>query len=399
VGAGLLTRSFAALQRTPLGFDPHNLVSVDVLFGPMLKRAGRGVQTRDAVLAHLRAMPGVLDASIGTLPTAGFRDRSALETATGGVVRTLGISQFQKTWIEGDYFRASRITLVAGRAPNANPVDEASRHTFGTFSEEVVVSRSVARRIAPDGSVVGTRLRATGESMQMPPGPPPGLSPGMPAPRPIDAWSTIVGVAEDVDLPGPRGDLEKYQVYQMLVTPMPDPTFLVRFAGVPSHVESVLRNTIQEVEPTIIVRRARLADDYVREALAPTRFMLALLGAFAGVALVLAIVGLYGSIAYTVSQRTREIGIRIALGASSTAVTRLVVSDGVRLALLGLVIGAGTAVAASRTLSSLLYAVSASDPATFAAIAILIAIVALAASYLPARRAARVDPLDALRSD
>ena len=133
--------------------------------------------------------------------------------------------------------------------------------------------------------------------------------------------------------------------------------------------------------------------------LAPTRFTLALLGAFAGVALFLAIVGLYGSIAYTVSQRTREIGIRIALGASAKTVTGLVVGDGLRLALVGVVIGAGTAAAASRTLSSLLYAVSASDPATFAAIAALIGAVTLAASYVPARRAARVDPVDALRSD
>ena len=403
VGAGLLTRSFAALQRTPIGFEPHNLASVDVLFGPMINRTGRGTETREAVLAHLREMPGVVDASVGTLPTAGFRDASALEIKTGAGVKTLGISQFQKTWIDGDYFRASRIRLVAGRAPKADPADETSRHTFGTFSEEVVVSRSVARRIAPDGNVVGMHLRAAADQAQMPPGPPPGpppgLAPAMPAPRPIDAWSTIVGVAEDVHLPGPRGDLEKYQVYQMPVTPMPDPTFLVRFATVPSHVESVLRSAIQQVEPTIVVRRARVADDYLREALAPTRFMLALLGAFAAAALVLAIVGLYGSIAYTVSQRTREIGIRIALGASSTAVTNLVVSDGVRLALVGLVIGAGTAVAAGRALSSLLYAVTASDPATFGATGILVATVALAASYVPARRAAHVDPLDALRSE
>ena len=131
---------------------------------------------------------------------------------------------------------------------------------------------------------------------------------------------------------------------------------VVRFASVPVNVESVLRKTIQQVDPTILVRRVRVADDYLREALAPTRFTLALLGAFAGVALFLAVVGLYGSIAYTVSQRTREIGIRIALGASAKTVTSLVVSDGLRLALVGLVLGVATAAAASRTLSSLLYA-------------------------------------------
>jgi putative ABC transport system permease protein len=266
---------------------------------------------------------------------------------------------------------------------------------MGAFSEEVVVSRSLAQRIAANESAVGARVRAKGVVVRSPP---PGASPGLP-PRAADAWSTVVGVAEDARLPGPRGDLETFQVYQMPVTPLGGTTYVVRFASVPANVESVLRKTIQQVDPTIVVLRTRVADDYLREALAPTRFTLALLGAFAGVALFLAVVGLYGSIAYAVGQRTREIGIRIALGASASMVTRLVISDGLRLAVVGLVVGAGIAAAATRTLSSLLYAVTASDPATFAAIAALIGVVALAASYLPARRAVRVDPVDALRSD
>jgi predicted permease len=398
VGAGLLTRSFVALQRTPLGFDPHNLVSVDVLFAPSIRRAGRSVEVRQAILARLRETPGIVGASLGTLPTAGFRDAPALEAEIGGVARTVGVSQFQKTWIEGDYFGASRIKLIAGRAPTVGPSDETSMHGLGALSEEVVVSRGLARRIAPDGNAVGVHLRV--KSRPSPPQPPPpGLSLEQLPQRAADAWSTIVGVVDDARLPGPRGDLETYQVYEMPVAPLPATTYVVRFASVPAHVESVLRKTIQQVDPTIVVRRARVADDYLREALAPTRFTLALLGAFAGVALFLAVVGLYGSIAYTVSQRTREIGIRIALGASAKTVTSLVVGDGLRLALVGLVIGAGTAAAASRALSSLLYAVTASDPGTFAVIAALIGVVALAASYVPARRAARVDPVEALRSD
>ena len=177
------------------------------------------------------------------------------------------------------------------------------------------------------------------------------------------------------------------------------PVYVVRFASVPPNVESVLRQAVHRVNPRLIARRARVGDDYVREALAPTRFTLALLGAFAGVALVLAIVGLYSSISYTVSQRTRELGIRIALGASHKAVTALVIHDGVRYAFIGLLVGLGIAVEASRALSNLLYAVTASDPETFVAISILVAAVALGASYVPARRAARVDPVDALRSD
>ena len=124
VGAGLLTRSFVALQRTPLGFDPHNLVSVDVFFGPAIRRAGRAIEVRQAILARLRETPGIVGASLGTLPTAGFRDAPTLEVDTGDGPRDVGISQFQKTWIEGDYFGASRITLLAGRAPNAGASDE-----------------------------------------------------------------------------------------------------------------------------------------------------------------------------------------------------------------------------------------------------------------------------------
>ncbi len=400
VGAGLLMRSFAALQRTSLGFEPQNLVSVDVFLSPAIRRAGRAIQVRQAILSRLRETPGIVGASLGTLPTAGFRDLPAIEVETSDGPRDVGISQFQKTWIEGDYFGATRIRLIAGRAPNAGSSDETSMHGFGAFSEEVVVSRSLARRIAPYGNAVGARVRAKGVVVRLPPrGAPPGAPVGATPRRAADAWSTVVGVADDARLPGPRGDLETLQVYQMPVTPLGGTTYVVRFASVPANIESVLRKTIQQVDPTIIVRRARVADDYLREALAPTRFTLALLGAFAGVALFLAVVGLYGSIAYAVSQRTREIGIRIALGASAKTVTSLVVGDGLRLALAGLVIGAGTAAAATRTLASLLYAVTASDPATFAAIAALIGVVALAASYLPARRAARVDPLDALRSD
>jgi putative ABC transport system permease protein len=396
VGAGLLARSFAALQRTPLGFDPHRLVSVDVFLSPAIRRAGRSIQVRQAILARLRETPGIVGASLGTLPTAGFRDLPTLEVETIDGPRTVDISQFQKTWIEGDYFGASRIKLNAGRAPNAGPSDETSMHGLGAFSEEVVVSSSLARRIAPVGSAVGARVRAKGVVVRLPP---PGVSLGATPQRAAGAWSTIVGVADDARLPGPRGDLETFQVYQMPVTPLGGTTYIARFASVPAHLESVLRRTIQQVDPTIVVRRVRVADDYLREALAPTRFTLALLGAFAGVALFLAVVGLYGSIAYAVSQRTREIGIRIALGASSKTVTRLVVGDGLRLAFVGLVIGGGTAAAASHTLSSLLYSVSAGDPATFTAIAALIGVVALAASYVPARRAARVDPVEALRSD
>jgi putative ABC transport system permease protein len=409
IGAGLLMRSFALLQRTPLGFDPRNLVSIDVLVPPAITRAGQRAAVRDAVTRRLAEIPGVTAAAFGMLPTAGYQVGNAVDVDTPDGIRTVGISQFMTTWIDENYFRTSGIALLAGRLPRSGASDEppppsggpalppppgapvgkstpgAPPQSFRTVSEEIVVNRALARRIAPNGTALGLRIRTD----------------AAPGPRGAQsgAWSTIVGISDDVRLPGSRGDLQDFQVYTLPLTRMPTPTYVVRFTTVPPNVESVLRQAIQGVNPALIARRARVGDDYLREALAPTRFTLALLGAFAAVALVLAVVGLYASIAYTASQRTREIGIRIALGASSRGVMQLVVTDGARLAVIGLVIGIGTAAIASRALAGLLYGVTVRDPATFIGTATIVTLVALGASYLPARRAARVDPVDALRAD
>jgi predicted permease len=405
VGAGLLTRSFVALQKTRLGFDPHNLVSIDVLVPGAITRSPRRVIVRQAITRRLSETRGVTSAALGMLPTAGTRSNEAILVDTPDGIHMLGLPEHMVTHIEGDFFRTSGIALIAGRAPRLGPTDEPpatmtqlppppgpspgsaaapkgpQAPPARTMSEEVVVSRALARRLFADGNAVGKRIRLASP-------------PGMPS---SDDWSTIVGISDDVRLPGVRTDLQDYQIY-MLPMRFP-PVYVVRFASMPPSAESVLRDAIHSVDPTLIARRARVGDDYVENALAPTRFTLALLGAFAGVALVLAVVGLYGSIAYTVTQRTREIGIRIALGASSKAVTGLVVSDGLRLATIGLLIGLFTAIAATRALSSLLYSVGTGDPMTYIATSVLVAVTALAASYIPARRAMRIDPVDALRAD
>jgi putative ABC transport system permease protein len=261
------------------------------------------------------------------------------------------------------------------------------------MSSEVVVNRALAQRIAPNGRVVGTHIRArTGGGGPTPV--PPGAS------TESDEWSTIVGIVGDVHLPGARSDMHDFQVYKLPTgRRMPSPTFLVRLGASPADLESFLRNAIHEVSPFIVARRARLADNYLRESLAPTRFAMSLLGAFAAVALLLSAVGLYGVIAYNVNQRTREIGIRVALGAAPRAVTSLVVNDALRLATIGLVVGIAGAVVATRALESLLYGVTPTDPATFIAIATLVSTIAVIASYLPARRALRIDPTQALRAE
>jgi putative ABC transport system permease protein len=394
VGGGLLARSFAELQRTPLGFDPHNLVSIEVLAPRPLWSSPRRRAVRDAVVAELARVPGVTAAAMGTLPTAGYRIREAFVVETPDGPRAIGIPQAVATWIHGHYFETSGIALLAGRVPRAGVTDETPLPPgppvgppppLRRLSEEVVVNREFARRVAPDGNAIGHRIRTAPAAGNGPPS--------------TDAWSTIVGIADDIRLPGMRDEAQRYQVYTLSLTAMPHPTYVARFTTVPPNVEPVLRQAVQRANPTLVARRAGVADDHVREALAPTRFTLGLLGAFAGVALVLAVVGLYASVAYTVSQRTREIGIRIALGASSRAVSRLVLADGVRLVAAGLAAGALIAAAATRALSGLLYGVEPTDPPTFAAIALLVAATTLAASWIPARRAVRVDPVDAVRTE
>jgi predicted permease len=397
VGAGLLTRSFRELERTRLGFTPHNLVSIDVLPpGPIWMSAERPA-VRAAITARLAEVPGVTAAAFGMLPTAGYRVRDALVLDGPQGMRPLATSSVMNTWIDSAYFRTSGIALVAGRAPRPGASDEAPmklptmpgrggppprRTPMRSMSEEIVVSRSLARRITPDGNALGRRLATTQ----------PGDGMGGPM-----FWSTIVGISDDVRLPGAHAADD--QVYSLSLTLMPYPTYIVRFASVPPNVESVLRRAVQRANPRLVARRARVADDYLREAMAPTRFTLGLLGAFAGLALMLALVGLYASISYTVRRRTREIGIRIALGASGNAIARMVLRDGVWLAATGLALGFGLALAGARALPALLYGVGPNDPMTFAATGVGVGAVAILATYVPARRATRVDPVDALRME
>ena len=397
VGAGLLTRSFAALERTRLGFEPHNLVSIDVLPPGNIWMGPDRSTIRAAITARLSEVPGVTAAAFGMLPTAGYRARDVLVLDDPAGARPVGTASIMRTWIDSGWFRTSGIALIAGRLPRAGTSDEAPfkmpaepgpggppprRPAMRSMSEEIVVSRSLARRLAPDGNALGRRLGVA--------------EPGGGTPR-SNAWSTIVGISDDVQLPGVHGIDD--QLYSLSLTLMPFPTYTVRLASLPPNVESVLRQAVQRANPRLVARRARVGDDYLREALAPTRFTLGLLGAFAGVALMLAAVGLYATIAYTVRQRTREMGIRIALGASPSAIARMVVGDGVWLAATGLALGAGVALAGGRALSSLLYGVGAGDPLTFVVTGAGVAVVALLATYVPARRATRVDPVDALRTE
>jgi putative ABC transport system permease protein len=205
----------------------------------------------------------------------------------------------------------------------------------------------------------------------------------------------VVGVAEDVQVPGPS------RLARSAVLYMPPRffAFTVRTATPTADLLPALRRAISSIQPTPYMQTTTVGETFLRDSLAPAQFAMALLGAFAAVALVLATVGLYGVVSYGVTQRTREIGVRVALGAEPAAVARLVIGNGLRLAIAGVAIGMAGAIGATRALAGMLYGVSAADPMTFAGTMLVVAAVALIASYVPARRALRIQPTDALRSE
>ncbi|HYC52578.1 MAG TPA: ABC transporter permease [Gemmatimonadaceae bacterium] len=381
VGAGLLVRSFAALQARPLNFEPKGLVSTNVILQfPRDWSIEARVARRTEMLERLRGIPGVDDATAGMMPGLGWLNYNReAETAEGQLIP---LGESFTTFVTPDYIRITGMQVVEGRMldPEASTAE----------LREVVVNRSLADRLWGPGNVVGKHLREKG-------------------PIGVSQRQRVVGVVADIQLPSRRSVASIADIYE----PMPD-----RFGMLPvvlrtslsdAEITKAIRRAVAEYDVTLraatrhphgaIVQFVTIGDTFIREQLAPTRFAMALLLTFAVIALVLSAVGLYGVIAYSVVQRTREIGVRVALGADHRSVERLVVGAGLRLTAVGLVVGLLGAFASTRVLTSLLYGVSPVDPVSFVAIALLVAAIALLASYLPARRAVRIDPIAALRAE
>ena len=382
VGAGLLVRSFAKLQATPLNFEPRGLVSASILvIFPRNWTPEARTARRNEFVDRLRSIPGVTDATIGMMPGLGWRSFSLEAELSDGT--TTGIGEYSVTFITPDYFRIAGMRLVAGRVPDSLAMRAEPR--------PVVVNRSLARRVwGESGRAIGSRLLQKD------------------APGIVSSYA-IAGIVEDIQMPGRRTATGPTDVYAPVPLRLPGLPVLLRTTLSESARLAEIRRVVAELDRShrgttrmpygAILQSVTAGERYVAEALAPTRFAMALLIGFALIALVLSAVGLYGVIAYTVTQRTREIGVRVALGADRRSVERLVVGAGLRLASLGLVIGVGGAMASTRLLSGLLYGVSPVDPLSFAAIAVLLVAIALLASYVPARRAVRIDPVAALRAE
>ncbi len=391
VGAGLLVRSFAALQRMPLNFQPRGLVSANVIL--MMRRdwslEQRLARQRDFI-ARVRAIPGVSDATIGMMPGQGWGGFGTVnvESPAGATVAT--IPSLTEMFITPSYFRIAGMSLVQGRAPDSLDAMVRLRQRQAGIPQEVVVNRSAARRLWPDGRVIGARLtEARG-------------------PRPVSY--VVVGVVEDMQLPSrhlAEPPVEIYgapppqlagQVTLILRTTLSEEAIVASIQRVVAEFSTELQSA-SRTPLGAVLQYLTFGDRYLRESLAPTRFAMALLAAFSAVALLLSGVGLYGVIAYSVMRRTHEIGVRVALGADARSVRRLVVADGLRLTALGVALGVVVAVGSTRALAGLLYGVSPADPASFVAIVLLIVTIALAACYVPAHRATRIHPTEALRAE
>jgi len=371
VGAGLLTRTLVKLQHVDLGFDPSNLLTLE--FRLPATKYSKPRQISDfftRAIAEIRAVPGVRSAAlVRAVPLSGNSDARAYTVAGGTKPETGEAPILQLNTVSPDYFRTIGLPLVAGRDVN--------EHDDADAPPVVVVNETLARREWPTGSALGQRIRFVDS----------------------DRWLTVVGVARDAKHFGPA-DQPTPQAY-VPYTQMPQifTSVVVRANRDAIALGPLVREAIWRVDRDQPVWKIRMMDSLVANALGSKRVLLALVGVFASVALVLAGVGIFGVMSFAVAQRTHEVGVRMALGASGGEVLRLIVGQGLRLTLVALLLGLAAAAGATRLMASQLFGVTSSDPVTFAAVPVVLCAVAALACYLPARRASRLDPLTALRRE
>jgi putative ABC transport system permease protein len=373
VAAGLMTRSLGQLLRVDAGFDAEHVLTARVaLSGAAYDSAERQQRFFEALVGRVAALPGVRAAgAVLHVPLVGggtntFRaeGRPEPDPANRPEATMRGVA--------GDYFRAMAIRVVAGRSFT-------DRDRAGA-SPVLVVSAGLARRLFREGaSAIGQQLRFYA--------------------FPESAW-TIVGVVGDVKTGRLDAEAPPTIYYPHLQGAQNRMSIVARTVGDPAALAGAVRREVRALDPTVPVYQVRTMEEQVARspAVFARRLPLRLVGAFAATALALAVVGIYGLVTYTVAQRTQELGIRIALGAQRRNILTLVVREGALLAAVGVSIGLVVALWATRMLGSLLYGVGAADPLTYVAVAVLLGGVALVASYVPARRAARIDPMVALRA-
>ena len=370
IGAGLLIKSFSRLLDVNPGFRTEGVLTFQVTLTEG-KSSAQKINFIEQIVERLKALPGVqAAAATDSLPLTDFsritpaqiegRPPIDFRKAKPGEVRPTS-----RPTVTLDYFNAMGIPVKNGRAFTSQD----ARPAAGV----AIVNEAFEKHHFPGESAVGKRIRLGGP------------------------WLTVVGVVNDVRQKGLAGDV-KLEAYTPVLEDAGEAlSFVIRVTGEPANLVSAVRATVAEVEPNQALHNLMTMEQRLANTTTSRRLNTALLGSFASVALLLAVMGIYGVMSYAVTQRRREIGVRMALGAQKSAVLGLFIRGGLRLTLLGVAVGLAGAFALTRYLSSLLYSVKVTDPVTFLGVAVALTGVALLACWLPARRAARVDPMVALR--
>jgi predicted permease len=378
VGAGLLIRSFRTLLARDVGLDTHSVLTAELALPEGKYATGdRRVVFYDAALARLRALPGVESvAMIHLMPLAYKYFTGGLEVegrpATTDQERSRDYANYRV--VSPGYFRTMHIPLLAGR--ELEPSDDS------TGVHVTVINKAMADRMWPGQDPIGQRIRTYGMDQHP------------------NVWMTVVGIVGNVRQGGLDADPqpEHYVSYRQRPDRAGIATLVMRTKLPPAQLAAPTRAALRALDPDVPATVATM-DDIAARSVADRRFTMLVLSAFGAIALVLAAVGIYGVMSYVVVQRTREIGVRVALGAGRGSVVGLVTRDSMMPVLAGVVVGVAGAAALTRLMRTLLFGVSTTDATTFGAVVALLVLVALAASMIPARRAAQVDPLVALRSE
>jgi putative ABC transport system permease protein len=372
VGSGLMIRTFLALQNTNPGFDAHNTFTFLIQ-----NNRAQGIPARAAfqrtMLEKLKSLPGVVDVtSAGPLPLDGGNS-----LARYGPLEAAGdASKFQQAitfFVQPNFFKFAKTPIVAGR--DFNDADNRPE------ARVIIIDELIAAQVFPNGNPIGQRMLArviTPEAEQF----------------------EVIGVVKHQRHTTMNDDGEEGMYF-------PDgyggfgPAFrwAIRTSGNPEAIASTVRSALAEQDRRLLMTEPRTWQSYVDEKIAPTRFALILIGVFASVAAILAMIGLYGVLATTVRQRQTEIGVRMAFGASQGSILSLIIGQGLRLSVGGIVLGVLAAIALTRVMATLLVGVTATDPPTFVVMALAFTLIATIAAWIPAQRAARLNPNVALRDE
>ena len=372
VGAGLMIQSLVRLRHVNIGLDAKNVLTATVILPRAKYAEGEPRATFfKQLVERVRGLPGVQAASAtATLPLAGGGWGRSL-TVEGFPVLPVGQApMIQHTVVTPGYFRTMGITLLAGRDFNDADAKDAPDVT--------IIDERLAREYWPNDSPIGKRVRF---------GPPEDNEP----------WHTVIGVVSAVRHQRMQEDTRKSVYLPHSKIPVTGLTLVARTSSDPKDLVAAIRREVAQLDSDLPVSEISTMEEVVAESIWQPRLYATLFAVFAGGALILALIGIYGVMAFLVQTRTHEIGVRMALGATARDVFKLIVGRGMKLTAVGVLVGIGGAIALTRLMHSLLFNTSATDPITFILISLLLSLAAFLACYIPARRAAKVDPLVALR--